>query len=193
MGNTSKLSYFKGTDTPGLVNETIGQRLAQTVAEAIAIYFDTDREAGRSGQEADGQGASTDPRKVPGDGADPGQQGDRFMLQSHYADLTQQGVARNFGTRFAEAVFELVPGNWEGPVQSGYGLHLVRVEGRKEAYLPPFEEVRSGVRDDFMSNRRNEVDELFYERLRESYTITIEEVEYNKDMDSALFEKPAVE
>lgn len=108
-------------------------------------------------------------------GADPTQEGDRFMLQSHYADLTQQGVARNFGNQFAEAIFELAPGNWEGPVQSGYGIHLVRVEGRQEAYLPPFEEVSPRVRDEFLSTRRREVDELFFERLREGYTITIEE------------------
>ena len=76
------------------------------------------------------------------------------MLQSHYADMTQQGVARNFGSQFAEAVFDLTPGDWEGPVQSGYGLHLVRVEGTAEAYLPPFEEVRLRVRDEFISNRR---------------------------------------
>jgi len=108
-------------------------------------------------------------------GADPAQQGDRFMLQSRYADLAQQGVARNFGSQFAEDVFELTPGDWEGPVQSGYGLHLVRVEGRAEAYLSPFEEVRLRVRDEFISNRRREVDDLFFERLREGYTITIEE------------------
>jgi hypothetical protein len=107
-------------------------------------------------------------------GADPAQQGDRFMLQSHYADLTQQGVARNFGSRFAEDIFELAPGSWEGPVQSGYGIHLVRVESREEAYLPPFEEVRPRVRDEFISNKRREVDELFYERLRDSYEIVIE-------------------
>jgi hypothetical protein len=108
-------------------------------------------------------------------GADPGQVGDRFMLQSHYADLTQPGVARNFGSQFAEAIFELAPGSWEGPVQSGYGLHLVQVEDRAEAFLPPFEEVRLRVRDEFMTNRRREVDELFFERLRENYEVVIEE------------------
>jgi hypothetical protein len=107
-------------------------------------------------------------------GAEPMQLGDRFMLQSHYADLTQQGVARNFGNSFAEDIFELVPGTWEGPVQSGYGLHLVQIENREEAFMPPFEEVRPRVRDEFMSNRRREVDELFFERLRESYEIVIE-------------------
>lgn len=108
-------------------------------------------------------------------GADPNQQGDRFMLQSRYVGLDRQGVARNFGSQFAESIFALTSDDWEGPVQSGYGLHLVRIEGREEAYLPPFEEVRLRVRDEFISNRRREVDELFYQRLREGYTITIEE------------------
>jgi len=107
-------------------------------------------------------------------GADATQLGDRFMLQSHYADLTQQGVARNFGNSFAEDIFELAPGTWEGPVQSGYGIHLVRIESREEAFMPPFEEVRPRVRDEFMTNLRREVDELFFERLRESYEIVIE-------------------
>ena len=108
-------------------------------------------------------------------GADPNQQGDRFMLQSRYVGLDRQGVARNFGSQFADSIFALTSDDWEGPVQSGYGLHLVRIEGREEAYLPPFEEVRLRVRDEFISNRRREVDELFYQRLREGYTITVEE------------------
>lgn len=33
MENTTKLSYFKGANEPGLVDETIGQRLAKTVAK----------------------------------------------------------------------------------------------------------------------------------------------------------------
>ncbi|MGB5295763.1 MAG: hypothetical protein WBP34_12490, partial [Thermoanaerobaculia bacterium] len=47
--------------------------------------------------------------------------------------------------------------------------------GRQEAYLPPFEEVRPRVRDEFLSTRRREVDKLFFERLREDYEIVIEE------------------
>lgn len=125
-----------------------------------------------------GEGAFDDAERILTElraGADPTQLGDRFMLQSHYADVTQQGVARNFGNQFAESIFALEPGSWTGPVQSGYGIHLVRIEGRDKAYLPPLEEVRLRVRDEFISNRRREVDELFYERLREGYEITIEE------------------
>ena len=33
---------------------------------------------------------------------------------------------------FADAVVELPVADWHGPVESGYGLHLVRVEEREQ-------------------------------------------------------------
>jgi hypothetical protein len=107
-------------------------------------------------------------------GGDPSQLGDRFMLQRDYLRKSPAEVARHFGSQFAEEVFELPVGDWQGPVQSGYGLHLVRVEGQEEPYMPPLEEIRQRVRDEFLSFRRREVDELFYNKLREGYEIVIE-------------------
>ena len=50
------------------------------------------------------------------------------MLQGHYALRTPAEVARELGTAFSTAVFELPVGDWHGPIESGYGVHLVRVE-----------------------------------------------------------------
>ena len=108
-------------------------------------------------------------------GADPRTQGDRFMLQSEYLTKSPDEVARHFGRQFADRVFDLEPGGWVGPVQSGYGLHLVLIEKIEAGYLPPLEDVRPAVRDEFFSFRRREVDELFYSKLREGYEIVIEE------------------
>lgn len=108
-------------------------------------------------------------------GDDPDSLGDRFMLQRDYLRKSPAEVARHFGSQFAEEVFEIEPGEWQGPVQSGYGLHLVLVEGQEEPYLPSLEDVRAEVRDEFLSFRRREVDELFYNRLREGYEIVVEE------------------
>ena len=107
-------------------------------------------------------------------GGDPDALGDRFMLQRDYLRKSAAEVARHFGSQFADAVFELAPGEWQGPIRSGYGLHLVRVEGFEAAYLPPLEGIRQAVRDEMLSFRRREVDELFYDKLRESYDIVIE-------------------
>lgn len=108
------------------------------------------------------------------DGGDPNGLGDRFMLQKDYLRKSPSEVARHFGSQFAEEVFGIEPGTWQGPIQSGYGLHLVLVEGQEEPYLPPLEEVRAEVRDEFLSFKRREVDELFYNRLREGYDIVVE-------------------
>lgn len=108
-------------------------------------------------------------------GEDPGSLGDRFMLQREYLRKAPSEVARHFGSQFAEEVFAIARGDWQGPVQSGYGLHLVKVDAIQEAYLPALDDVKGRVRDEFLSFRRREVDELFYSRLRENYEIVIEE------------------
>ena len=108
-------------------------------------------------------------------GGDPDGLGDRFMLQKDYLRKSPSEVARHFGSQFADEVFEIEMGEWQGPVQSGYGLHLVLVESQEEPYLPQLEDVRGEVRDEFQSFRRREVDELFYNKLREGYEIVIEE------------------
>lgn len=108
-------------------------------------------------------------------GADPRQLGDRFMLQRDYLRKSPAEVARHFGSQFATEVFELSPGEWQGPVRSGYGLHLVLVEEKEDAYLPALEEVRQEVQDEFISFRRRELNETFYNRLREGYEIVIEQ------------------
>jgi hypothetical protein len=108
-------------------------------------------------------------------GANPRQQGDRFMLQGHYALRSRDEVARELGTVFADAVFELPVGDWHGPVESGYGLHLVRVEEREEGYLPEFAAVRDRVETEYTSVKRRETNEAFYAKLREGYEIVVEE------------------
>ena len=62
------------------------------------------------------------------DGANPETTGDTFMLQSRYAARSAAEIAQLFGTAFAARVVQLEPGPWQGPVTSGYGLHLVRVD-----------------------------------------------------------------
>lgn len=108
-------------------------------------------------------------------GADPSQQGDRFMLQGRYRLRSRDEVARELGSDFADEIFELPLEDWQGPVVSGYGLHLVRVEDSQEAFLPDFAAVRDEVEMEYSSVRRREANEAFYAKLREGYEIVIEE------------------
>ena len=100
--------------------------------------------------------------------------GDSIMLDPEVPLLRQDDVARLFGAEFAERVVALPTGRWEGPVQSGYGLHLVMlrelVPGREAA----LDEVRRDVERELLSQRRREQLAAMYDELLQKYSVTIE-------------------
>ena len=112
----------------------------------------------------------------PGSTIDVMEAGDSFMLGQQHEQLTRQGVSRLFGQQFAEKVFELPVGSWQGPVVSGYGLHLVYVDTKSEAKAVTLDEVRDKVRDEWLAQQRRKMDQVFYSELRKRYDITVQPV-----------------
>jgi hypothetical protein len=106
--------------------------------------------------------------------ADPGERGDTFLMQSSYEFITQQDAAQLFGKFFAERLFEIEPGNWTGPVESGFGLHLVRVSERQDLRIPAFEEVVERVSSEFEYARKREANEAVLEGMKANYEIVID-------------------
>ena len=83
-------------------------------------------------------------------------------------------VTRAFGTEFATRVEAVAPGQWIGPVESPYGLHLVLVTGRVAPAPPVLADVRPLVERELMAERRRAQLQALYERLLARYTVTIE-------------------
>lgn len=103
--------------------------------------------------------------------------GDAFLLEHQFDSIPVSEVAKQFGVKFAARLGKLQPGQWQGPVESGYGLHLVLVSERKEGHLPELTDVRDAVRREWEDARRLEANEKFYQELRKRYTVTIESLE----------------
>ena len=101
--------------------------------------------------------------------------GDPFMLARGYADRSDREIAGLFGRAFADAVSELPVGGWNGPVESTYGVHLVRVNGRAAARAPALGEVRGRVFADLREDRRRERSLAAYQELREAYEVQLPE------------------
>ena len=99
--------------------------------------------------------------------------GDPLMLDQQYEQQTEHDISRLFGKDFAKNLFTLPVGNWHGPVTSGYGPHLVRIDNKTEARLPELETVRDKVRDEWHAQQRRIMDEAFYKALRQRYEIVI--------------------
>jgi hypothetical protein len=109
--------------------------------------------------------------------ADLSRLGDSQMLEPEFAGLPAGEVAKQFGEPFALALGGLQPGRWQGPVESGYGVHLVYVSERAEGRLPALAEVRDAVRREWDNARRIEANDAFYAELLARYDVTIESLE----------------
>jgi parvulin-like peptidyl-prolyl isomerase len=83
-------------------------------------------------------------------------------------------IAKQFGEEFAAALDGFSPGQWQGPVESGYGVHLVFVTERTEGRLPELADVRDNVRREWANAQRLQANEKFYQELAKRYTVTIE-------------------
>jgi len=105
---------------------------------------------------------------------DAGALGDDFMLQNYYPEKDLIEIQKYFGSGFTESLVDLSPGQWHGPVLSGYGVHLVYVSNVSEPPAPVFAEVRERVTLDWKTDRGEELNEKFYANLRDQYTIVIE-------------------
>jgi PPIC-type PPIASE domain len=96
-----------------------------------------------------------------------------LLLEPHYADVSKVDIARLFGKAFAEALFKEPAGRWVGPIASGYGMHLVRIDAMTPGGVAALADVRPIVEREWQNERRKQLDEAFYARLRAKYKVTI--------------------
>jgi len=99
--------------------------------------------------------------------------GDPFMFQQYYGDRSVDEIARQFGPAFARALVQLPAGAWAGPIESGYGWHVVFVESFTPERIPAYEEVLSDVRDAWVEDHRNDVKTRMYEAMRARYDVVL--------------------
>ncbi len=103
-----------------------------------------------------------------------GQYGARFLYQANYADANPALVESHFGSEFAQALFDLEPGTWQGPLRSEHGWHLVlplSVEGASEADFAAIEE---RVRADALADKRSAAGQAALDRLLDRFTVETE-------------------
>lgn len=135
------------------------------------VYFSRDRRGAAAEQDAQQLLQRIDSDGPQGDFE---QFGDPLPLPARIEDLRESEVARLFGTAFTEGLQGLEVGRWAGPVESGFGLHLVFIEHREAGRAALLEDVRDAVQREWLSQRRRAAVDGLYERLGGNYRIEIE-------------------
>jgi len=105
---------------------------------------------------------------------DPAEEGDATLLPSTMEAASPQAIASTFGEDFAAQIDEAPVGQWSGPIESGFGLHIVKVEERTAGRQPTLAEIRPIVLREWQSEERRRQNESFLETLRKKYKVRVE-------------------
>jgi hypothetical protein len=108
-------------------------------------------------------------------GSDPAQLGDPFMLDYQYTDVADFDVTRTFGAEFSKQLAELATTQWQGPISSAYGVHLVYLQQRVQSAARALAEIRDTVKADYLAQQRQEANRKFYESVRQRYEVVVQE------------------
>ena len=136
------------------------------------LYFSPDRRGQRARDDAAkalaklaGQPAGCEARRfacrsvhVPG------------LLPRPRAGLPRQGVraaVRAGGCR------NCAPGSWQGPIESGFGWHLVFVDSVIPGRVPAFEEIEPDVKTAWLGEQKAQAWGKAYEAMRAKYTVLL--------------------
>jgi parvulin-like peptidyl-prolyl isomerase len=101
--------------------------------------------------------------------------GDAFLLPFKFVDQTGGQIAQLFGDSFGKRLTQMPPGQWTGPIESSYGLHLVRVDEQIPGRVLPLAMVHDTVLRELMSERRRKALDAAFVKLRQRYSVVIEQ------------------
>ena len=104
------------------------------------------------------------------------------MLPKTYTLALAQTLNNTFGGTLAQEIAGVTEKGWQGPFHSAYGRHLVNVTEIEPGHPPILAEVRKKVRLDYLRKQKQKLDEQFYEKLRDRYTISIDSEALNQGL-----------
>lgn len=106
-------------------------------------------------------------------GARPGIMTQPLPLPGRFDDASQTDLAEQLGDDFATALARLPVGTWMGPVVSGFGLHLVRIDQRVQPPPPRLADVRQRLENDWRSSAIRKAQDAHLQQLLDSYDVEI--------------------
>jgi peptidyl-prolyl cis-trans isomerase C len=133
------------------------------------LYFSSDRRGAHAREDAAKAVVTLAGR--PEDSPLAASLADRFMFQDYYRDRAPDYLGKEFGPQFALAVEKLAPGSWQGPIESGFGWHLVFVDAVIPGRVPAFEEIEPDVKTAWLSEQKSLAWQKAYKEMRTKYTV----------------------
>ena len=100
-------------------------------------------------------------------------QSDSNMLPARFTTASSNVIRTKFGNNFLIALKTLPTDTWTGPINSGYGVHLIHIDPHTAGQIPPLDKIRNKATKAWQSDRKQEMREALNKRLIEEHNITI--------------------
>tara|TARA_Y100000588_G_scaffold15071_1_gene16156 strand:+ start:486 stop:1277 length:792 start_codon:yes stop_codon:yes gene_type:complete len=100
--------------------------------------------------------------------------GEASMLNPSYAYRSALDLNATFGVGFANNIASLPEGSWQGPVQSGFGFHLILINTIHPEQVTPLNLIEEQVFQDFQRSRQLQTRDAYIENLLEEYRVIVE-------------------
>ncbi len=101
--------------------------------------------------------------------------GDRFLYHRNYTEKTISFLEGQFGSDFTKAMDKLNANTeqWQGPIPSEHGQHLVLLLAKNVAAVPELAAVRSMVEKDYLGYLKKQHKEKQVKKLMDQYEVKI--------------------
>ena len=101
---------------------------------------------------------------------------DRFAYHNFYQKRDIELVQSHFGAAFAADLFArpAKPNQWQGPLKSRFGFHLVKIAYKQEQRKMTFEQARNFVLHDFRQEQKIKRRQKLAEQYLKNYQLVVE-------------------
>lgn len=103
---------------------------------------------------------------------DAGRLGERFLYHRNYIERSEDYINSHFGRRFSQALFQLtVNEQWQGPIASEHGWHLLLINHLSAARAPRLTEVAGVVLADAQRQQQQQLLRQAVDKIVSKYSI----------------------
>jgi cupin superfamily acireductone dioxygenase involved in methionine salvage len=113
--------------------------------------------------------------------------GDRLMFPNEYQRASSQELAQQLGSDFPNALKTAPTNVWVGPIDSGFGTHLVFITNIESPRKPEFESIRRALERDFAYEKEKLVNQAIYDQMKKGYRIKIN-IENSKEIPAEFID-----
>jgi parvulin-like peptidyl-prolyl isomerase len=99
--------------------------------------------------------------------------GDAFAFAYHTDEASAKEIDAQMGESFSAALAKLPVGKWSGPILSGFGAHLIFIDGVKPATEAPFESIKTQLLNDYRYDFQQQFNQKVYDDFKKQYNIKL--------------------